>query len=87
MAADEIELNRIEDYLWEIPRQGGMRVPGRIYANEKLMAGLKEDNSLRQVMNVAHLPGSSVTHWRCRISIGATVFRSAGSPQSAPRTE
>lgn len=34
-----------------------MRVPGRIYASDKLMTGLKEDNSLRQVMNVAHLPG------------------------------
>jgi tRNA-splicing ligase RtcB len=55
--ADEIKLNRIEDYLWEISRQGGMRVPGRIYANEKLIAGLKQDNSLRQVINVAHLPG------------------------------
>ena len=57
MATEEIKLNRLEDYLWEIPRQGGMRVPGRIYASEKLMAGLKLDNSLRQVMNVAHLPG------------------------------
>src|SRR5262247_1502040 len=57
MATEEIKLNRLEDYLWEIPRQGGMRVPGRIYASEKLMAGLKADNSLRQVMNVAHLPG------------------------------
>ncbi len=57
MATEEIKLNRLEDYLWEIPRQGGMRVPGRIYASEKLMAGLKVDNSLRQVMNVAHLPG------------------------------
>ena len=57
MTNDGIKLNRIEDCLWEIPRQGGMRVPGRIYANEKLIANLKEDNSLRQVMNVAHLPG------------------------------
>src|SRR6266581_391513 len=57
MATEEIKLNRLEDYLWEIPRQGGMRVPGRIYASEKLMAGLRLDNSLRQVMNVAHLPG------------------------------
>jgi tRNA-splicing ligase RtcB (3'-phosphate/5'-hydroxy nucleic acid ligase) len=57
MAAEEITLNRLEEYLWEIPRQGGMRVPGRIYASEKLMADLKQDNSLRQVMNVAHLPG------------------------------
>jgi len=57
MSGEEIKLKRIEDCLWEIPRQGGMRVPGRIYATEKLLAGLKEDNSLRQVMNVAHLPG------------------------------
>jgi tRNA-splicing ligase RtcB len=57
MATQEIELNRIEECLWEIPRQGGMRVPGRIYASEKLIAELKQDNSLRQVMNVAHLPG------------------------------
>jgi tRNA-splicing ligase RtcB len=57
MAGDEIKLERVEECLWEIPRQGGMRVPGRIYASEKLLADLKEDNSLRQVMNVAHLPG------------------------------
>ncbi len=57
MAAEEIKLNRLEETLWEIPRQGGMRVPGRIYASEKLIAGLRSDNSLKQVMNVAHLPG------------------------------
>jgi tRNA-splicing ligase RtcB len=57
MAAEEITLNRLEECLWEIPRQGGMRVPGRIYATEKLLPELKSDNSLRQVMNVAHLPG------------------------------
>ena len=57
MSGEEIKLKRIEPCLWEIPRQGGMRVPGRIYATEKLLADLKEDNSLRQVMNVAHLPG------------------------------
>jgi len=57
MTAEAIQLNRIEECLWEIPRRGGMRVPGRIYASEKLMADLKDDNCLRQVMNVAHLPG------------------------------
>jgi tRNA-splicing ligase RtcB len=57
MAENEIKLKRIEECLWEIPRQGGMRVPGRIYATEKLFSALKEDNSLKQVMNVAHLPG------------------------------
>src|SRR5438132_6447995 len=52
-----VELQRISDYVWEIPRQGGMRVPGRIYASEKLMAELRDDPALEQVANVAHLPG------------------------------
>src|SRR3989442_6763773 len=52
-----VELQRINDYVWEIPRQGGVRVPGRIYASEKLMAELRDDPALEQVANVAPLPG------------------------------
>ncbi len=52
-----MELRRAGEWVWEIPRHGGMRVPGRIYASEKLMAGLREDPALGQVVNVAHLPG------------------------------
>src|SRR5439155_1401899 len=52
-----VELHRIGDCVWEIPRQGGMRVPGRIYASEKLMRELRDDPALGQVANVAHLPG------------------------------
>src|SRR5262245_40138956 len=52
-----MELQRRGEHLWEIPRQGGMRVPGRIVASEKLMAELREDPALGQVANVAHLPG------------------------------
>ena len=52
-----MELRRIDDQIWEIPRHGGMRVPGRIYASEKLMADLRDDPALGQVANVAHLPG------------------------------
>src|SRR5438445_12799940 len=52
-----VERQRISDYGWEIPRQGGRRVPGRIYASEKLMAELRDDPALGQVANVAHLPG------------------------------
>src|SRR5438034_1078829 len=52
-----VELHRIGDCVWEIPRQGGMRVPGRIYASEKLMAELRDDPALAQLANVAHLPG------------------------------
>lgn len=54
-----IQLNRIRDYLWEIPKsaQEGMNVPGRIYASEKLLRTTSEDKSPQQVANVACLPG------------------------------
>ena len=52
-----MNINKINDYLWEIPRTGGMRVPGRIYASEQLMNAIQKDDSLKQVQNVAHLPG------------------------------
>src|SRR5262249_27673604 len=52
-----MELRRVADHVWEIPRHGGMRVPGRIYASEKLIADLRDDPALGQVVNVAHLPG------------------------------
>ena len=52
-----IELRRIDDRVWEIRKQGGMRVPGRIYANARQMADLAGDPCLQQVANVAHLPG------------------------------
>lgn len=48
---------RINDYLWEIPKSGEMRVPGRIYASRELMQAISQDDSLKQVANVAHLPG------------------------------
>jgi len=52
-----MELHRVGESIWEIPRHGGMRVPGRIYASEKLMDALRDDPALEQVANVAHLPG------------------------------
>ncbi len=50
-------LNQVSKYVWELPAVGGMRVPGRIYADDRLVAALREDQSLVQVANVAHLPG------------------------------
>src|SRR5205814_8290703 len=50
-----MELVKIQDYLWEIPKTGQMRVPGRIYATRALLAD--SDESLHQICNVAHLPG------------------------------
>jgi tRNA-splicing ligase RtcB len=53
----QVEIQQVSDYLWEIPKYGGMRVPGRVYATRELMADIKNDAALEQVANVAHLPG------------------------------
>lgn len=51
------QLIRINDYLWEIPRQGGMKVPSRVYASSELLNKMRSDRTLIQAANVAHLPG------------------------------
>lgn len=53
----EIELNKISDNIWEIPKTGKMKVPTRVFASEKLMAKMKQDRTLEQARNVACLPG------------------------------
>ncbi|PWB67179.1 MAG: RNA-splicing ligase RtcB, partial [Deltaproteobacteria bacterium] len=53
----DVPLIRLSDIQWEIPRTGGMRVPGRIFASEAMMTDIVRDEAVRQVMNVAHLPG------------------------------
>jgi len=53
-----IELVKVRENLWEIPATGQMRVPGRIYISRDMIEkGLKDDEALKQVVNVAHLPG------------------------------
>ena len=49
---------KINDYLWEIPKnfRSAMRVPARIYADEKMLKTIEPD-ALTQVVNVATLPG------------------------------
>ena len=52
-----MELERTSDYAWTVPRSGGMRVPGVVFASEPLMVKAREDRAVDQVANVAHLPG------------------------------
>lgn len=52
-----LSLEQINEWLWELPATEGMRVPGRVYADRELIEALREDQSLTQVANVAHLPG------------------------------
>jgi tRNA-splicing ligase RtcB len=53
----EIELKRLDEYVWEIPREGGMRVPARVFASEKLLEKIRQDLTLQQLKNAAYLPG------------------------------
>lgn len=58
MIINGIELNKIRENLWEIPKLGKMNVPGRIYISQKMLErNLKNDEALKQVLNVSHLPG------------------------------
>lgn len=52
-----MELKKLSEFAWEVPKKGGMRVPGIIYASEKLIEKIKQDKTLQQVANVAHLKG------------------------------
>jgi tRNA-splicing ligase RtcB len=49
-----MKLRRVEGDLWEIEREGGMKVPGRVYS---VGPPVPDDPALQQVANVAHLPG------------------------------
>ncbi len=55
------KLIRLDDYRWEVPldyKPGmRMRVHGIIYANDALMEGIRNDQSVDQVANAAMLPG------------------------------
>ncbi len=52
-----VQFERIDDYRWRIPRTGKMRVPGLVFASEKMLKNIQRDKSPEQVANVAHLPG------------------------------
>ena len=78
----EIKLEKIDDFRWRIPKsyKPGMRVPGIIYADEKLLKDIRQDKALEQVANVAFLPGivnASLAmpdiHWGYGFSIGGVA--------------
>ena len=51
------KLKQVSDHIWEVPKTGGMLVPGRIYASRELIQNIEGDPCVDQVRNVAHLPG------------------------------
>jgi tRNA-splicing ligase RtcB len=60
----QITIRQVERYVWEVVQHGEMRVPGRIYTDEAGIRDLAREvqqgkawNALKQVINVACLPG------------------------------
>ncbi|MCU0665518.1 MAG: RtcB family protein [Candidatus Omnitrophica bacterium] len=82
-----MKLEKIDDFRWRVPKTGGMRVPGIIYADEKLLKDILQDKAVQQVANVAFLPGivrASLAmpdiHWGFGFPIGGVA---ATDPEEA----
>jgi tRNA-splicing ligase RtcB len=78
-------LEKIDDYRFKIPKsyQKGMKVDGIIYADEKMLKIIREDQAPQQVANVATLPGiigNSLAmpdiHWGYGFPIGGVAATS-----------
>jgi tRNA-splicing ligase RtcB len=55
--ADDVTLHRVREYVWEIPQDGEMRVPARVFASRELLEQIAGDRTLEQLRNTTHLPG------------------------------
>src|SRR5215831_5413218 len=73
-------LIQLDDYRWQIPREGGMRVPGVLFADRELVDQMMSDRTPEQVKNAAHLPGivdASIAmpdaHWGYGLPVGGVV--------------
>ncbi|MEW6333664.1 MAG: RtcB family protein, partial [Thermodesulfobacteriota bacterium] len=71
---------KMDEWRWEIPREGGMRVPGILYTSEALLRAMGADEGPRQVAHVAHLPGILTAslampdmHWGYGFPIGGVA--------------
>ena len=75
-------LEQIDECMWRIPKgyKSGMRVEGRIFADDRLMDQAKADMAPEQVANVACLPGIQAAsmampdiHWGYGFPIGGVA--------------
>lgn len=64
MKNKELHLTEVSPFVWELPKQGEMRVPGRVYGDKNIIEPLHDDikqekewNALKQIYDVACLPG------------------------------
>src|SRR5215216_2819647 len=52
-----VDIEKVTETKWRIPKHGKMLVDGFVYASEPMMEDIRQDESLQQVANVAQLPG------------------------------
>ncbi|WP_049970157.1 RtcB family protein [Haladaptatus cibarius] len=55
--AGDITLEQVREYVWEIPQEGDMGTPARVFASEELLEQIADDKTLEQLKNTTHLPG------------------------------
>lgn len=75
-----MKFEQIDEFRWRLPQQGRMRVPGLIFASERMIQDIQRDKSPQQVANVAELPGivsQSIAmpdiHWGYGFPIGGVA--------------
>ncbi len=51
------KVKKIEEHIYQIDKEGCMNVPVRIFASEKLLKKIKEDDSIQQGVNMSCMPG------------------------------
>jgi len=73
-------LKQIDEYRWELPKTGNMKVPGRIICSASMIGKTAGEEPLKQVANVAQLPGIQKAslampdiHWGYGFPIGGVA--------------
>jgi tRNA-splicing ligase RtcB len=87
-----VKINQVDDFVWEVPQHGEMLVPGRIYASRRMMESIiSEEESIKQVINVATLPGIQKyslampdIHWGYGFPIGGVAATSLSDGVISP---
>jgi len=73
----DLELNRIEENIYEIPQDEQMNVPARVYASEKLLEEMKDDDALDRSGTWRLSLAYRNIRLLCRMAIRDTDFQSA----------
>ena len=77
------QLKKINDHSFELPKTGKMNVPGKIYSSENLLSHPGMSSAIKQVADVATLPGIVDSSCLLYTSPSPRDVRSSRMPSSA----